>query len=147
MDLILTEVCEYLNNYFWTKKLVGKFTITNGNINVAGIQDGQYFRVIGSTFNDGVHLYPSSKLKDEEFEGSVWLMAVPQTVISTALNIKEWQDKYSSPTSPAMSPFTSESFGPYSYSKNAADGTAGTNSWQSVFGSKLAQYKRMRGIP
>lgn len=147
MDLILTEVCEYLNNYFWKKKIVGKFTITNGNINVAGIQDGQYFRVMGSNFNDGVHLYPSSLLKDEEFEGSVWLMAVPQTVIATALNIKEWQNKYSSPTSPAMSPYTSESMGVYSYSKNAADGTNGANGWQSVYGSVLAPYKRMRGIP
>lgn len=150
MDLILTEVCEYLNNYFWEKKIVGKFTITNGNISVAGLKDGQYFRILGSTFNDGVHKYPITNqtlLVDEEFEGAVWAMAVPQTVIATALSIKEWQDKYNSVSSPAMSPFTSESFGPYSYSKNAADGTEGSNSWQAVFGSRLAQYKRMRGIP
>ena len=107
MDLILTEVCEYLNNYFWTKKLVGKFTITNGNINVAGLKDGQYFRIKGSTFNDGVHLYPSSELKDEEFEGAIWAMAVPATVIAVALEIDEWKKKYCTVDSAAMSPFNS----------------------------------------
>ena len=149
MDLILTEVCEYLNNYFWEKKIVGKFTITNGNINVAGLKDGQYFRVMGSTFNNGVHLYPSSVLKDEEFEGSIWLMAVPATVIDLVLQINEWQNKYGSPTSSAMSPYNSESFAGYSYSKSVGslDSSGNnTNSWQSVFASKLAPYKRLRGI-
>lgn len=144
MDLILTEVCEYLNNYFWTKKLVGKFKITNGNINIAGLKDGQYFRIKGSTFNDGVHLYPSSNLADEEFEGAIWAMAVPATVIAVALEIDEWKKKYCTVDSAAMSPFNSESFGVYSYSKDS-----GSYSWETVsnFASRLSPYRRLRGLP
>ena len=81
MELILTEVCEYLNNYFWEKKVSGNFTISDGAIDAIGLKEGQYFRIVGSTFNDGVHVYPAHDLKDEEFNGSVWAMAVPQAVI------------------------------------------------------------------
>lgn len=144
MELILTEVCEYLNNYFWIKKFVGKFKITNGNINIAGLKDGQYFRIKGSTFNDGVHLYPSSELVDEEFEGAIWAMAVPATVIAVALEIDEWKKKYCTVDSAAMSPFNSESFGVYSYSKDS-----GSFSWETVstFVSRLSPYRRLRGLP
>ena len=38
MELVLTEVCDYLNNYFWDKKIKGNFTITNGEIEVIGFE-------------------------------------------------------------------------------------------------------------
>ena len=147
MEMILTEVCEYLNNYFWNKKIDGKFTIAEGSIDVAGLSEGQYFRIIGSTFNDGVHIYPATDLKDEEFRGSIWAMAVPQTVIALASDIKEWQSLYGGATSEAMSPFNSESFSGYSYTKSGScNANSGANStWQDVFGSRLNKYRRLRG--
>lgn len=147
MEMILTEVCEYLNNYFWNKKIDGKFTIAEGSIDVAGLSEGQYFRIIGSTFNDGVHIYPATDLKDEEFRGSIWAMAVPQTVIALASDIKEWQTLYGGATSEAMSPFNSESFSGYSYTKSGSgNANSGANStWQDVFGSRLNKYRRLRG--
>lgn len=147
MELILTEICEYLNNYFWEKKISGNFTISDGAIEAIGLKDGQYFRIIGSTFNDGVHIYPATNLTDEEFEGSIWAMAVPATVIAIASDIKEWQTKYGGADSDAMSPFNSESFAGYSYSKSGSgNANSGSNiTWQDVFGGRLNKYRRLRG--
>lgn len=147
MELILTEVCEYLNNYFWQKKITGAFTISEGSIQIPALKEGQYFRIIGSTFNDGVHLYPATDLTDEEFEGAIWAMAVPSTVIAIASDIKEWQTLYGGADSSAMSPFNSESFGGYSYSKSGSGNeNSGSNaSWQDVFGGRLNKYRRLRG--
>lgn len=147
MELILTEICEYLNNYFWEKKISGNFTISDGAIDAVGLKDGQYFRIIGSTFNDGVHIYPATDLTDEEFEGSIWAMAVPATVIAIASDIKEWQTKYGGADSDAMSPFTSESFAGYSYSKSGSgNANSGSNiTWQDVFGGRLNKYRKLRG--
>ena len=150
MELILSEICEYLNNYFWEKKIQGTFTISNGEITVPSLKNGQYFRILGSTFNDGVHKYPiteSTKLTDESFKGEVWAMAVPQTVIAIASDIKDWQTKYGTASSDAMSPFNSESFNGYSYSKSGSgNANGGSNvSWQDAFGGRLNKYRRLRG--
>ena len=147
MEKVLTELCTYLNNYFWRSKREGKITISGGTFTASYLQDGQYFRILGSTFNDGVHKYPVSNLKDEEFEGSIWSMAVPQTVIDLATDIDNWQQKYGAVGSEAMSPFSSESFGNYSYSKNAPTTEGNPNGWQAVFASRLAPYRRLRGLP
>lgn len=147
MELILTEICDYLNNYFWEKKISGKFSISEGSITVPSLKDGQYFRIIGSTFNDGVHIYPVTDLKDEEFEGAIWAMAVPATVIAIASDIKEWQTLYGGASSSAMSPFNSESFSGYSYSKSGSgNANSGSNTtWQDVFGGRLNKYRKLRG--
>lgn len=148
MELILTEICEYLNNYFWEKKISGKFSISEGSITVPTLKNGQYFRIVGSTFNDGVHIYPASDLKAEEFNGAIWAMAVPATVIAIASDIKDWQDLYGGADSSAMSPFNSESFDGYSYSKSGSgNANSGSNStWQDVFGGRLNKYRRLRGV-
>lgn len=150
MENVLTEVCDYLNNYFWEKKIKGHFTISDGNINFEGLKDGQYFRIIGSTFNDGVHKYPiteSTLLMDEEFDGFIWAMAVPQTVIALAKDIGKWQEEYGTAESSAMSPFNSESFSTYSYSKSGnSGGNSGSNvTWQDAFGGRLNKYRKLRG--
>ncbi len=150
MELILTEICDYLNNNFWEKKIEGNFSIVDGYIDVPALKDGQYFRIVGSTFNDGVHKYPitaTTKLTDEEFKGIILAMAVPQTVIAIASDIKDWQTLYGNVSSEAMSPFTSESFAGYSYSKNGSgNANSGSNiTWQDVFGGRLNKYRKLRG--
>ena len=35
----------------------GPYTIKNGGIALPFLQDGQYFRIMGSVFNDGLHRY------------------------------------------------------------------------------------------
>lgn len=150
MELVLTEVLDYLNNYFWEKKISGTFSIVDGSLEIIGMKEGQYYRIIGSTFNDGVHKYPATEqtlLKDETFTGAIWALAVPQTVIAIASDVSEWQEQYGGADSAALSPFNSESFGNYSYSKGnvSAGSTGSVPTWQDVFGGRLNKYRKLRG--
>lgn len=151
MEKVLTELCDYLNNYFWRTKIQGNFAISDGSLTIDSLKEGQYFRIVGSIFNDGIHQYPASDLQDEEFEGAIWSMAVPQTVIDLASDIGAWIEQYGTVDSEAMSPFASESFGNYSYSKgtssSSSGGTDNPNSWQSVFATRLNKWRRLRGMP
>lgn len=146
MELVLTEVCDYLNNYFCDKKYVGTFVIEGGSITLDDLKQGQYFRIIGSTFNDGIHKYPASDLTDEEFIGSVWALAIPQTVNALAADIKSWQAINGQADSAALSPFNSESFAGYSYSKGGSGANGGgAMSWQDAFAGRLNKYRKLRG--
>lgn len=147
---MLTELCKELNNWFDTQRLFGKFTVVDGKITdhkfLSCIQPEQYFRIVGSVFNDGVYQSTDElSLHDEVFDGAVWLMAVPPSVIELADEIKSWNDKYGVVDSENMSPYNSESFGGYSYSKSGGgssdDGNSGT--WQSVFNNRLKQYRKV----
>lgn len=153
--MILTEICQHLRNWFDRdqKKWHGKLEIINGKIYIDGggrinLQIGQYFRIIGSVFNDGIHVYGENSLVNElPFTGSVWAMAIPPDFIALADEIEEWQQKYGSVDSTAMSPFSSESFGGYSYSKSGgsgSDGSAGAGGgWQSVFAKRLNAWRKI----
>ena len=55
---MLTELCAELRNYFEVPngRHFGKFTISGGSIAPLDfLQEGQYFRIVGSVFNDGVY--------------------------------------------------------------------------------------------
>lgn len=146
MQLVLTEICEYLNNYFWEKKIKGHFSVENKSLTVSGLKDGQYFRILGSTFNDGVHVYPANDLVNEVFDGEIWAMAVPSTVIALTSEITAWQGKYGQATSEALSPFNSESFSGYSYSKSGSSVSGGAaTTWQDVYAGRLNKYRKLRG--
>ena len=93
---MLTEICAEIRNYFCQDedKHFGKFTISGGNIAPLNfLKEGQYFRIVGSTFNDGIHQYPASDLTDEVFEGAVWAMAFPPSFIALSEDIKEYVKK------------------------------------------------------
>lgn len=147
---MLTEICQYLRNWFDRKpdgseypKYYGDFTINNGAIN-AELADGQYYRIIGSSFNDGVHQFPNDFLTDESFNGSVWVMVLPPSLVSLAAEINQWQEQYGAVNSPALSPYQSESFGGYSYSKSSGGSGAGdAGTWQSVYGSRLNMWRKV----
>lgn len=158
---MLTELCGYLKNWFVDRMCYGNFKIVNGHISFADgtelpLQEGQYFRIVGSVFNNNVispyiTLGESSAtdspnlLHDEEFSGSVWTLAIPPDVLSLAEEISAWRAKYEGTDSPMMSPYNSESFGGYSYSKSGGSSAdkANGNSWQSVFGNRLARYRKV----
>ena len=78
-------------------------------------------------------------LTDEEFEGAVWAMSVPPAVVALADRIKTYTDSDAAkPT-----PFVSESFGGYSYSKGQNAAGAANNSWQAVFADELRKWRRI----
>lgn len=149
---ILTELCQELRNWFDRNqpKYYGEFVIENGVLVLSGdmsLRDGQYFRVIGSALNDGVHKYGvyGDSLTDEEFTGTVWAMAVPPAILTLVKDIEAWQDKYGGIDSAAMSPFASESFGGYSYSKSGAGSGSGSASsgWRSAFAGRLNPWRKI----
>lgn len=149
---MLTELCDYLKNWFEVELCDGDFIIVGGSITYADgeelpLQIGQYFYISGAIFNHGVYQYGSEEttLKDEAFNGTVRTMAIPPELVTLAGEIEAWRAKNESLDSPMMSPYTSESFGGYSYNKsggNSADGTNGS-SWQSVFGNRLMRYRKV----
>lgn len=143
---MLTELCQELHNWFDHERHTGTFEIVNGNIAADFLREGQYFRIMGSIFSDGVHKYPAADLPAETFTGAVWALAIPKAVQRLASDISEWRDKYESADSAAMSPYNSESFGGYSYSKSAntsgAGGSTG-NGWQSVFAKRLNMWRKL----
>ena len=143
--MMLGEVCQEINNWFDKKRYFGEFVISDGVLQPGDFEllDGQYFRIIGSTFNDGVYRYPAEKLADETFSGAIWAMAVPPAVIAISDEIEDWVNKY---TDAMNSPYQSESFGGYSYTKKSSSGSSGSDSsttWQEVFASRLNRWRKI----
>lgn len=144
---MLNELLQYLKNYFDVKRIYGTFTISDGFITEDGkpveIKENQFFRVIGSIFNDGVYDTPTELPINETFTGSIWLLAVPNDLVQLASEISSWKAKYETVDGALLSPFQSESFGGYSYSKNTpSDGSQGY-SWQNVFADRLNRYRKV----
>ena len=102
---MLTELCGVLRNWFETDRISGTYTVENGSITLPFLQNGQFFRVVGSVFNDGVHQYPDYAMADETFDGSIWPMSVPPALLCLGEEIKAWQEKNST-TNAAKNPFT-----------------------------------------
>lgn len=144
---MLTELCQELHNWFEREKRSGSFRIVDGTLEADFLLPGQYFRVMGSIFNDGVHQYGTDTLNDEDFTGSVWSLAIPDAVIKLAEDIDAWRTKYEAAGSSAMSPYMSESFGGYSYAKGSASSgtqTGGATSWRTSFASRMNAWRKVR---
>ena len=142
--MTLTELCQEVRNWFCADrdKHIGDFTIDNGTISPPiDIKEGQYFRIVGSMFNDDVHTL-ADELKDESFHGGIWLMRVPSDVTSLLNDINDYEAKYGSIN---LSPYQSESFAGYSYSKAAkGSGNSGsTVTWRDAFKSRLNKYRKI----
>lgn len=146
---MLTEICAEIRNYFlrdYRKDIhSGTFSISGGSIEpLSFLQEGQYFRIVGSVFNDGVWQYGSSELRDETFTGAVWAMAIPPVVIALDSDIENWVEENKAVLS---SPYQSESFGGYSYSKSSGrtrqDGTVEAYTWKEQFASQLNKFRRV----
>lgn len=145
---MLTEVCQYLRNWFKRDTYIGEFTIASGVLTFSGgalpLLTNQYYRIIGSVLNDGVHKYGDAKdtLYDEMFTGAVWSMAIPPDFLELVSDITSWCE---SNADAINSPFTSESFGGYSYSLRSGYGASSTSgaSWQNQFAARLDPWRKI----
>lgn len=136
---MLDEILAEIRNYFVVKVHNGDFEVIGGRLSPLDfLQNGQYFRVVGSVMNDGVYRYPYSGLTDETFSGEIWALAVPPTLIALAADIEEYEKK----AKETVSPFTSESFGGYSYTK-ATDSNGSPLSWEKVFAKRLNKWRKI----
>ena len=135
---MLYTILSYLNNWFTDEIHSGEYKIENGGIVSPFLKDGQYFRIVGSMFNDGVHQYPNAELTDETFEGAIWALKIHPDVIRLSEDIQAWQSENK------PSAYTSESFGGYSYSK-ATNSTGAPLTWREVFSDRLTPWRKIGG--
>lgn len=147
---MLEQILAELHNWFRVRDGAdgihhGTYTIEDGRIALPFLRDGQYFRMMGSVFNDGLHRYgpDMEALTDETFDGTIWAMAVPGAVVELAGEIEAWQEKYGAVMD---SPYTSESFGGYSYTKASGGGDGTSGGWQAAFHARLNPYRKLREI-
>ena len=139
---MLEQVLMNIRNWFPVKGGIysGTFTIEDGGIALPFLANGQYFRICGSVFNDGLHQYPEDDLVDETFNGTIWALAIPRAVIDLADEICKWQEKNGEAASGI---YQSESFGGYSYSKATDAETGGAVTWQSAFKKQLSAWRKI----
>lgn len=142
---MIGQVCAECKNYFIQKDVdihASNYTVTNGQIGpVPFLKDGQYYRIVGSALNDGVYKHGTddTDLADEEFFGAVWAMRVPRDFVALCEEIQTWDAQNGEALS---GPYSSESFGGYSYSKETgSDGGAYT--WRDQFKTRLNAYRRL----
>lgn len=139
---MLTEICGHLRNWFEKEIRIGTFAISSGSISLDFLQDGQYFRIVGSVFNDGVYQYPAANLTDEEFRGAVWAMAIPPEFLALCREISDYQESDAG----KATPYTSESFGGYSYTIAGGSGgnsAASAKAWENVFRDRLNRWRKI----
>lgn len=139
----IKEICDYIHNYFELKTIDGSFTIADGSLVGVDIQNNQYYRIQGSVFNDGIYKHDNEELTDETFKGRISLMAIPKDVLDVYTEATEWQAQNANVLN---SPYNSESFGGYSYSKGTSakkDGSQGSYTWRDVFGDRLNAYRKI----
>ncbi len=140
MQLTLDEFCGHLRNYFDCVRRSGEYTIENGQLDLDFVQNGQYFRIVGSVFNDGVYQAPATGLHDETFTGSVWALKLPPDFIALYTECNDWAAKYGDG---AAGPYLSESFAGYSYTKATSGDGRTVSTWAEAFKTRLNRYRKL----
>lgn len=136
---MLEQILRHLNNYFIVKDGVhkGRFEISSGTLDLDFLQNNQYFRIVGSVFNDGVYQYPAEGLIDETFDGEVDAMAVPKAVVDLSTEVATWC------TNNPSSAYVSEAFGGYSRTLATSGGTGAPITWEDAFRGRLNAWRKL----
>lgn len=147
---MIDQVCAHIHNYFEINPVTGQpmiypghYAIENGSITLPFLKENQYFRLFGSTFNDGVHQYGVDALTDEEFDGVVWEMRPPKAFIDLVAEITEWMDKYGDTM---KNPYQSEDvIGVYQYTKMTTGKVTGDYiaTWENAYKTQLNEWRRI----
>lgn len=142
---MLETVLTHLKNWFLVDIYERTFTIKDSALELPFLKKGQYYRICGSVFNDGLHKYGDSgdQLQDETFTGAVWALAIPKAVVELAVEIEAWQAKNGEA---AQSPYSSESFGGYSYTKATDPTTGHAVTWEAAFRGRLNPWRKAREV-
>lgn len=122
-------------NYFAVDIVPGEYTVNDGEITLPFLAARTVFsRRRQRLLRRGVSL--RDKLPaDETFDGAVWAMAIPPALEAIAVEIEEWKAKNADVLA---SPYQSESFGGYSYTKGSDSA-----SWQGVFAKRLNRWRKL----
>lgn len=149
---MLTEICDFVHNYFEKAVYSGTFTIADGTIPMQ-LTEGQRFKIRGSNANDGIYTYSADgilnddgdsevALTSETFTGTITAMSMPEAFLRIAREISDWVDANNSVVT---SPYQSESFGGYAYSKASGSGSnaGGVIGWQDIYRTRLNAYRKI----
>lgn len=140
----IKEICDYLRNYFLDDIYEQTFEVVNNTINLdkISIQEGQFFLIEGSVFNDGIYQYPCATLQDEVIKyGAIATLRIPSDIIQIARDSIKWEEENAKTLN---SPLQSESFGGYSYTKASSQiSSTGQFTWKDAFIDKLRSYKKL----
>lgn len=139
---MLETVLRHLHNWFEVRGAAryGVCRIVSGVLeteNDVKLMDGQYYKIDGSVFNDGLHkVCEADALRDEEFVGTITPLAIPKEVVELSKEIEKWRED--NPETDKVS----ESFGGYSYLRGGS-GTAVERGWQAAFKTRLNDWKKV----
>lgn len=140
---MLETILNYLHNWFEIPGAArcGEFEIVSGELCADYLMPGQYYRIRGSVFNDGLHRYPCEAfdcMQDEVFTGEVWPLAIPKAVIELSDEIKAYRE--ANPDTDKVS----ESFADYSYTRaqTTQNGTSTAGGWQAVFAPRMRRWRK-----
>lgn len=142
----LEEVLNHIHNWFdrESEHINGSFAIEDGALVYVNIPEGAWYQVQGSYLNDGLHLHPADDLVDEEFTGTITVLRIPRPLLRIVEEIAEWQSKYGDATS---GPYSSESFGGYSYTmrgdSSSQGGSGGLTGWRLAFRDRLNAWRKI----
>lgn len=141
---MLSELCLELKNWFdrGQPHTSGKIEIRNGALfTPCDLKPNQYFRIVGSTFNDGIYQFPTTSLDDETFDGAVWGMAIPKDFLNLVDDINKFNAKVEE-MALVEKGYASESFGGYSYTLSAS-APAMMVEWQNRINRRLNCYRKL----
>lgn len=141
--VILEQILHYINNWFVCDIHKGVFSLDGAhNFSPPFESSARFFRIVGSAQNDGVISGDETPVA-ETFEGEIWELAIPPAILQIVGDVSAWQERYGES---ALSPFTSESFGGYSYSKAAAQtssASGGGADWLQTFAARLRPWRKI----
>ena len=147
----LERVLDHIYNWFplggypldAARRHKSTYTVTGGALQGCEgfLLPGQYYRIVGSIFNDGLHRFGEYGLTDETFTGEVWPLAIPKAVLTIAADVVKYDAEN------PLNDKVSESFGGYSYTR-AGSASSGASSGSVsgglyVYGARLNPYRRM----
>ena len=143
--VILEQVLGSIHNWFTRDTYdVSGCEIADGQLPASiSIPDGVWYRIQGSYLNDGMHLKgdEGEGLTDETFDGTITTHVIPKALLSIVQEITDWNAEYGAN---ANSPYQSESFGGYSYSKGSwFAGQSGVSGWQAAFAGRFRQWRKL----
>ena len=136
---MLYIILRHIRNFFPGKARDGYFEIENGKVDLSlFVKEGQYILIEDSDLNNGVYKYDQDLiLKDEKFVGRITALKIPDDFLKLTEEIEEYIN-----SGKDNSPYTSESFGGYSYSR-AQSASGGVATWKDVFRSRLDAWRKL----
>lgn len=173
MVATIEAMCAECHNYHETDRVRGHYVIKNGDISLPFLCENQFFRIVGSKFNDGVYIYSynaliiRSQTWQEVFDGNEnWGTLIDKDIKWRDLVEHELVDEeFDGEVWPMNMPraFLSLSKEISTYIESGADKVSGytsesfggysyskssseSNAWENAFASKLKRWRKLVNI-